>query len=125
MDDAWLGAFAAAHFAGYQPHAAGATVASAAVIGQVDAVFQSRIQQQLAPARRKALPIDRNLVTSRHSLFLGLVISGRCGEPPLLRSLGMSAKPSVREQKPRTRSAVGMSQNRKYDHYPMLRLDHR
>jgi len=70
MNDAWLGAFATPHFAGYQPHAAGATVASAAVVRQVDAVAQSRIQQQLASARRKALPIYGDLVTFRHFLVL-------------------------------------------------------
>jgi hypothetical protein len=69
MDDARLGAFAAAHLAGYQPHAAGAAVAGAAVIGQVDAVPQSSVQQQLSAARRKALPIDSNLVISCHCLI--------------------------------------------------------
>ena len=43
--------FAAAHFAGYQPHAAGAAVAGAAVMGQVDAVAQSCVKQHLAVAR--------------------------------------------------------------------------
>ena len=69
MNDARLGAFAAPHFAGYQPHAAGAAVAGAAVIGQVDAVAQSSVQQQLAAARQKALAIDSNLVTSCHCLI--------------------------------------------------------
>ena len=45
MNDARRRAFAAADFAGYQPHAARAAVAGAAVIGQVDAVAQSSVQQ--------------------------------------------------------------------------------
>ena len=69
MNDARLGAFAAPHFAGYQPHAAGAAVAGTAVIGQVDAVAQSSVQQQLAAARQKAIAIDSNLVTSCHCLI--------------------------------------------------------
>ena len=66
MNDARLGAFAAVHFAGYQPHAAGAAVAGAAVMGQVDAVAQSCVQQQLAAARQKAIAVDGNSVTSCH-----------------------------------------------------------
>jgi hypothetical protein len=66
MNDARLGALAAPHFTGYQPHAAGAAVAGATVIGQIDAIAQSRVQQQLAAARPKAIPIDSNLVTSCH-----------------------------------------------------------
>jgi hypothetical protein len=69
MNDALLGAFAAPHFTGYQPHAAGTAVASTAVIGQFDAVAQSGVQQQLAAARRKASAIDSNLVTSCHCLI--------------------------------------------------------
>ena len=64
MNDARLGAFAAPHFPGYQPHAAGAAVAGAAVMRQVDAVAQGSVQQQLAAARQKAIAIDSNLVTS-------------------------------------------------------------
>jgi hypothetical protein len=41
-------------------------VAGAAVMGQVDAVAQSSVQQQLAAARQKAIAIDRNSVTSCH-----------------------------------------------------------
>jgi hypothetical protein len=41
-------------------------VAGATVIGQIDAIAQSRVQQQLAAARPKAIPIDSNLVTSCH-----------------------------------------------------------
>jgi hypothetical protein len=41
-------------------------VARAAVIGQVNAIVQSRIQQQLAPLRQNACPIDRNSVVSFH-----------------------------------------------------------
>ena len=69
MHDTRLGAFAAPYFARYQPHAARAAVAGAAVMGQVDAVAQRSVQQQLAAARQKALPIDRNLVTSCHGLI--------------------------------------------------------
>ena len=82
MNDARLGAFAAPHFARYQPHAAGAAVAGAAVIGQVDAVAQSSVQQQLAAARQKAIAIDRNLVTSCHCLIpegFKFPIYGWCG----------------------------------------------
>jgi hypothetical protein len=60
---------AALHFTGYEPHAARAAVARAAVIGQVDAVAQSSVQQQLAAVRQKAMAIDSNLVTSRHCLI--------------------------------------------------------
>jgi hypothetical protein len=70
MNDARLGAFTALHFAGYQPHAAGAAVAGAAVMGQLDAVAQSSIQQQLAAGRQKALAIDGYLVMSCHCLIL-------------------------------------------------------
>src|SRR5262249_40509873 len=53
----------------YQPHAAGAAVAGAAVIGQVDAVVQSGVQQHLAVVRQKAIAIDSDLVTSCHCLI--------------------------------------------------------
>ena len=66
MHDARFGAFAALHFAGYQPHAAGAAVAGAAVMWQLDAVAQGRIQQQLAAGRQKALAIDGYLVMNCH-----------------------------------------------------------
>jgi hypothetical protein len=51
MHDAWLAALAAQHLAGYQPHAASAAIAGAAIIGQVDAVPQGSVQQELAAAR--------------------------------------------------------------------------
>ena len=66
MNDARLEAFAAPHFAGYEPHAAGAAVAGATVMGQVDAVAQSSVQQQLAAARQKAIAIDSNLMTCHY-----------------------------------------------------------
>jgi hypothetical protein len=44
-------------------------VAGATVIGQVDAIAQGGIQQQLAALRQKARAIDRNLVTSCHDLI--------------------------------------------------------
>jgi hypothetical protein len=66
MNDAGLGALPALHFTGYEPHAAGAAVAGAAVIGEIDAVAEGRVQQQLAVTRQNAIAIDRNLVTSRH-----------------------------------------------------------
>src|SRR5262245_5924024 len=69
MNDARLGTFAASHLAGYQAHAAGAAMAGTTVIGQVDAVVQRRIQQHLAAARQKAIAIDRNVMTSCHSLI--------------------------------------------------------
>ena len=69
MNDARLGAFAALHLAGYQPHAAGAAVAGAAVMGQVDAVAQRSVQQQLAAARQKAIAVDSNSVTPCHCLI--------------------------------------------------------
>ena len=69
MNDARLGAFAAPHFAGHQAHAACAAVARAAVKGQVDAVAQSSVQQQLAAACQKATAIDSNLVASCHCLI--------------------------------------------------------
>ncbi len=70
MNYARFGAFAPLHFAGYQPHAAGAAVAGAAVIGQLDAVAQGSIQQQLAAGRQKALAIDGYLVMFCHCLSL-------------------------------------------------------
>jgi hypothetical protein len=69
MNDARLGALAALHFTGQQPHAAGAAVAGPAIKGQVDAVAQSGVEEQLAAARLKALAIDSNLVTSCHCLI--------------------------------------------------------
>ena len=69
MNDVRLEAFAALHFAGYQPHAARAAVAGSAVIGQVDAVRQGSVQQQLAAARQKAIAIDSNSVTVCHCLI--------------------------------------------------------
>ena len=45
MDNAQPGAFTAPHLAGYQPHTAGAAVAGAAVMGQVDTVMQGSVQQ--------------------------------------------------------------------------------
>ena len=69
MNDARLAPFAAVHFAGYQPHAAGAAMAGAAVMGQVDAVAQSCVQQHLAAARQKAIAVDRYPVTSCHGLI--------------------------------------------------------
>jgi hypothetical protein len=69
MNDARLGTFPALHFAGYQPHAAGTAVAGAAVIGQVDAVIKSSVQQQLATVRHKTLAVDGDFVTSCHYLI--------------------------------------------------------
>ena len=66
MNDARLGAFAALHFAGYQPHAAGAAVAGSAVMGKIDAVVQCSVQQQFAAARLNAIAIDSDLVASCH-----------------------------------------------------------
>src|SRR5690349_5534895 len=66
MNDARFGTFAALHFAGYQPHAAGTAVAGATVIRQVDAVVESSVQQHLAAARLEALAIDGDFVTSCH-----------------------------------------------------------
>jgi hypothetical protein len=40
-----------------------------AIIGHVDAVAQSSVQQQLAAARLKAFAIDSNLVASCHCLI--------------------------------------------------------
>jgi hypothetical protein len=100
MNDARLGAFAAPHLAGHQPHAAGAAVAGTAVIGQVDAVTQSSVQQQRAAACRKAIAVDRNLVTSCHRLIpegFKFPIYGWCaGDPPSLRFLGYSADQAFR-----------------------------
>ena len=62
MDDARLGALAALNLARDKPDAAGAAVAGTAIEGQVNAVLQSGVQQQLTPARREAVAVDRNLV---------------------------------------------------------------
>jgi hypothetical protein len=82
MNDARLGAFAAPHFAGYQPHAAGTAMAGAAVIRQVDAIVESSVQQQLAAVRHKALAVDGDFVTSCHYLIRPITESFRfpiCG----------------------------------------------
>src|SRR5262245_39504187 len=94
MNDAGLGAFAAMHCARYEPHAAGAAVAGAAVVGQVDAVGQSSVQQQLAAARQKAIAIDSNLVSSCHCLSRKASTSPSAAgarDLPCLRFLGCSA----------------------------------
>jgi hypothetical protein len=44
-------------------------MAGSAVKGQLDAVAQRRIEQQLAAAGDKTFPIDRNLVASGHFLI--------------------------------------------------------
>jgi hypothetical protein len=44
-------------------------MARPAVIGHVDAIAQSSVQQQLATARLKAFAIDSNLVASCHYLI--------------------------------------------------------
>jgi hypothetical protein len=96
MNDARLGAFAAPHVAGYQPYTARAAVAGAAVIGQVDAVSQSSVQQQLAAACRKAASIDGNLVTSRHCLIPeGSPVYGWSGRPAAAALPGMLSKSGV------------------------------
>src|SRR5262245_31756909 len=101
MNDAWLGAFTAMHFAGYQPHAAGAAVAGAAVIGQVDAVVQSSVQQQLAAARLKGIAIDSNFVTSCHCPIrlipeaFKAPFTADAGDPPSLRFPGCSANQAL------------------------------
>jgi hypothetical protein len=69
MNDARLGTFAASHLAGHQAYAAGTAVTGTTVIRQVDAVVQRRIQQHLAATRQKAMTIDRNMMTSCHSLI--------------------------------------------------------
>jgi len=61
MNDARLGAFAAPHFAGYQPHATGAAVARPAVVGHSDAVAQSSVEQQFTATRLKAASIYGDL----------------------------------------------------------------
>lgn len=122
MNHAWLGAFAAAHFAGYQPDTAGAAMAGATIKGQVNTVSQCRIQQQLAPARRKAFPIDSNLVTSRHFMILEASRIGqvRLAAPP--HSIGNAASEVFGNR------SLGFVRQQKCpefasDHRPMLRLD--
>jgi hypothetical protein len=68
-------------------------VAGAAVVGQVDAIVQSGVQQQLAALRQKTLAIDSNFVTSCHCLIpegFKVPIYGCAGDPPP-RFLGCSA----------------------------------
>jgi hypothetical protein len=63
-------------------------------MGQVDAVAQSSVQQQLAAARQKATAIDSNLVTSCHRLIpegFKFPSTAGAGDPPSLRFLGCSA----------------------------------
>jgi hypothetical protein len=79
MNDSRFGAFAAAHFAGYEANAAGAAVAGAAIMGQVDAVAKGGVEQQLAAAREKAFAIDRDLVTSCHCLIPEIFEFSICG----------------------------------------------
>jgi hypothetical protein len=69
MNEAWLGAFTALHFAGYEPYAAGAAVAGTAIMREIDAVAQGSVQQQLAVACEKAIAVERNLVTFCHCLI--------------------------------------------------------
>ena len=80
-------------------------MAGAAVIGQVDAVAQSSVQQQLAAARRKAMAIDSDLVTSCHCLIpegFKFPIYGWCGRPAVAALPGMLTKPSVSGEKRET-----------------------
>jgi hypothetical protein len=72
-------------------------VPGAAIIGQLDAIVQSSVQQHLAVVRQKALAIDSNFVTSCHCL-IRLIPEGfkfpsavGAGDPPSLRFLGCSA----------------------------------
>ena len=57
-----FGTFAAFNFAGYESNAAGAAVAGAAIVRQVDTTFQCRIQQQLAIGGHETLAVNRYLV---------------------------------------------------------------
>ena len=62
-------------------------MAGATVIGQVDAVAQSSVQQHLAAARQKAMAIDSDLVTSCHCLIPeGFNSPSGLGDPPSMRS---------------------------------------
>jgi hypothetical protein len=70
MNNAWFGAFAALHFAGYQPHAAGSAVTCAAVVGQLNAVTQGSVEQHLAAAGHEALAIDSYLMMFCHCPIL-------------------------------------------------------
>src|SRR5262245_51932263 len=97
MNDSRLGAFAAPHFAGYESHAASAAVAGAAVIRQIDAVAQSGIQQQLSVTHRKAIAIDRNLVTSPHCPIP--LPHLRVAQMNRSRRAGDARQPSVRDLK--------------------------
>src|SRR4029079_18690631 len=95
VNDARLGSFAAEHLAGYQPDAAGAAMAGAAVMGQVDAVAQRCVQQQLAAARMKAIAVDGNSVTPCHG-------PSRKAKVPRLRVAQLSRRrgPSSDAQQP-------------------------
>ena len=97
MNDARLEAFAAPHFAEYEPHAAGAAVTGATVMGQVDAVAQSSVQQQLAAARQKAIAIDSNLMTCHYLIPEDFGVPRRrlVQLTRRRRASGMLSKPSV------------------------------
>ena len=62
MNDAGLRAFTALHVAGNKPYAACAAVSGATIVRQVNAVFQSLVEQQLAKACVEAFAINRNLM---------------------------------------------------------------
>jgi hypothetical protein len=72
-------------------------------MGQVDAVAQSSVQQQLAATRQKAIPIDRNLVASCHCLIpegFKLPTYSRRGWPALAAPLGCSDADASRHETP-------------------------
>jgi hypothetical protein len=94
MNDARLGAFAAPYFAGYKPHAAGAAVAGATVMGQLDAVAQSSIEQQLAAEGQKAVTVDGYLVISCHFPLQGRIGAkhGRYYDDNLAKTVRQSGK---------------------------------
>jgi hypothetical protein len=66
MNNTRFGTFAALHLAGYQADAAGAAMAGAAVMWQLNTVAQGSIQQQLAMEGGKAMAVDGYLVMSCH-----------------------------------------------------------
>lgn len=61
-----FGTFAAFNFAGYESNAAGAAVAGAAIVWQLDAAIQGGVQKQLAVGRQKTLAVNRYLVMNCH-----------------------------------------------------------
>jgi hypothetical protein len=73
MHDARFGSFSAMERAGNHAHAAGSTMAGAAVVGNIYAALECRIEQKFPSPRIKLSPVHDDLVVRRSVVAAGFL----------------------------------------------------